>query len=134
QALRMQATRANNANSWIDCNFDGNGYVADIRNNNSPLFINCDFTNNGGNANGELINGNEINFYSCNLTGNTTRFIFGSTTAYVEGCNFNDNATLFSNSRHHNGFQYVLNSTSNGLLGGAISSNYGIIINSSFPN
>ncbi len=122
----MLAKRPNNLNAWIDCKFDGNGIAVDMEKAINPIFANCDFKNNRG----EYIVGrdNASSFYNCNFSGNRAQGIFKLRKAYIEGCNFSDNAPLFS---HPTGEGFIMNSTSSGGLG---TMKHGILVNNTFRN
>jgi hypothetical protein len=136
--VSITAERANNLNHFIDCNFDGNGMAIDFRGNNFSALVNCDFTNNTGDAYGEIIKSDSHSMYNCNFYGNRGNYIMNTQTSYIEGCTFSDNITLLSGRSHRQTSTYILNSTSNGALGGgfiggAISNeNKGVFINSTF--
>ncbi|CAM3421339.1 hypothetical protein [Flavobacterium chungbukense] len=125
KALSLISARASNLNAWIDCNFDNNGTVADIKYYNSPFFANCTFTNNKGDY---VIGGeNTVEFYSCLFEKNTAAATFKLYGAYLEGCTILDNVSLFKN---YTPAGFITNSTITGNVGSLTS---GMIVNSSIP-
>jgi hypothetical protein len=123
KALSLLGYRASNLNAWIDCNFDNNDIVADMKNYNSPLFANCNFTG----TKGDHIVGGEsaAEFYSCLFERNLTSATFSLYGAYLEGCTVLDNANLF---KTYSATGYLTNSVITGNIGTLTS---GMIVNSS---
>lgn len=122
KALSLIAKRASNLNGWVDCNFENNDLVVDIKNYNSPFFANCTFTNNKGTylVGGECV----VEFYSCLFEKNTASSTFSLYGAYVEGCTILDNVSLF---RNYTPMGIIVNSTVTGATGSMTS---GMIVNS----
>jgi hypothetical protein len=113
-AFSMEATRADNLNAWIDCRFDGNGQAASLKGHNYPIFTNCDFTNHTGKV---VVEGDPTSYFSCNFNNNNVDNIFNAKGGRFEGCNFTDNATLFSDKEHWIIESYIINSSVKGNLG-----------------
>lgn len=91
--LSMQATRGNNMNAWVDCNFNGGGEAIN-GGGDSTVIANCDFTNYTG-TNVMTTNGFTMfnsNFYNNSVTGAT----FNSGDNNFEGCNFLDSNDMFT--------------------------------------
>lgn len=92
-SMTQCGARPNNLNSWVNCEFDGNGTVLDMNCNNAIFMANCDITNNTGSY--LFATGSGISFYSCDFTGNSgTAILENHSSIYAEGCNFNDNIPL----------------------------------------
>lgn len=135
-AMQIKSFRGSNLNAWIECNFNGNGFVGAMGGQSFAKFVNCDFTNNTGNTTDKaLFNGNGVSFYNCNFSGNTSTYTFNSTGLLAEGCDFMDANQLMSSEVHFNQSQYIMNSTVMATaLGGGWGNNQGQYINSRFPN
>jgi hypothetical protein len=104
----MEATRADNLNAWIDCKFDGNGMCFKTANQNSAMVANSDFTNNYGEY---LIEGSSMALYSCDFYNNTPSVsMIASISSYIEGCNFLDDAPLFTWVQYNDSENYIVNS------------------------
>jgi len=132
-SMLMRADRGNNLNCWIDCNFDNNDSCGDVTGNNFAFFANCDFTNNTGTAiDGSVLTGDQISIYNGYFNNNTANYIFDAKTIYAEGSNFLDNVSLCSPVTQISQSQYILNSTISGALGGGLTRNDGMYINSNF--
>lgn len=111
-AISMKATRANNLNAWINCNFNGGNIALDLANNNAPIIANCDIKNYSGT---NVIISNAISIYSTNVyNNNVSNSTLSALGVNIEGCNFLDNTKMFSpilyNSMHH----HIANSTITG--------------------
>lgn len=124
----MQATRANNLDTFYGCNFDGNAIGINMSATNYGQMINCDFTNHTG----EFVVGQGMALYNCDFTSNSTSFICNGNNMFFEGCNINDNITLMAQDPHAIKSLVVRNSTVAGSLGNRV--NRAIFMNSSFPN
>lgn len=123
KALSLLSFRGSNLNAWIDCNFDNNKIVAEMRNYVSPLFANCNFTN----TTGDYVVGGEskVEFYSCLFDKNTTNATFRLYGAYLEGCTLLDRSSLF---KTFSSTAFITNSIITADIG---TLNSGMIVNSS---
>lgn len=111
----MNAQRANNLNSWVDCVFDGNGIAVDLSGSNHSNFVNCDFKNHTGNY--VIGKASPLSLYSCNFSNNNTSSIFRSTLLTMEGCTLSDNVPLLVKMSVNPIAAYIQNSTITGNLG-----------------
>lgn len=130
KGVEMNATRANNLDTFYGCNFDGNGEGIEISATNYGQIINSDFTNH----NGAYVVGGGAHLYNCDFTGNTTTNTLNGNALYMEGCNLNDNIPLMARDPHAIKSFYIKNSTVAGTLGVQNRINRAIFMNSSFPN
>ncbi len=130
----ISSRRACNLNHFTECNFNGNALALDMRGNLSSSIINSEFTNNTGNEHGELILAGGLSLYSCELYNNSSRYALNFQGAYIEGCNFLDNNTMFSPRTHNTLRLYLANSTVQGALGsgGGTDNDFGVFINNNF--
>ena len=97
-ALLLDATRASNLNAWVECNFDGNGKVAEMNNHNKGFFANSLFRNNE--SSDYLMGGRSPGtFYSCEFADNAApahfSFYYGLT---AEGLVLHDEMPLTAGS------------------------------------
>lgn len=88
--LDLQAYRANNLNSYVECRFDGSTTrAADFNNNLTTVFANCDLTDNAGSP---MIDANNtVNYVSCRFSAGTSDIGFLPRRSTVEGCTFDAN-------------------------------------------
>ncbi|MCG9793506.1 hypothetical protein [Flavobacterium algicola] len=108
----MHATRANNLNAWIDCNFIGNSLASSTYSTNGSFFLNCDFTNNVGE---NVIIGGEISLYGCNFDKNTSsRATTSFISLHIEGCTMLDTGRFADDAPFNDNSLLVLNSTIKG--------------------
>ena len=123
KALNLLSYRGSNLNGWIDCNFDNNDIVAEMKNYNSSFFANCNFTN----TKGDYVVGGECSaeFYSCLFDKNTTNATFRIYGAFLEGCTVLDSVKLF---KDYVSSGFITNSIITGDIGSLTS---GMIVNSS---
>lgn len=110
--ISMLATRADNLNAWVDCNFNGGSTALDLAGNNAPIIANCDIRNYKGT---NVIRSNTISIYNTNVFDNT---VSGSTLliaiANIEGCNFLDSSPMFDKMLYTELSHHILNSTITG--------------------
>lgn len=110
--LSMKATRADNLNAWIDCNFDGGNIAFDLANQNAPIIANCDIKNYTGT---NVIISNTISIYNTtvhnNTVSNSTLSVLG---VNIEGCDFLDNTKMFSPILYNSLNHHIFNSTITG--------------------
>lgn len=91
--LSMQATRGNNMNAWVDCNFNGGGEAIN-GGGDSTVIANCDFTNYKGK---NVITTNGFTMFNSNFYSNyNTVATFNSGDNNFEGCNFLDSIDMFT--------------------------------------
>jgi len=111
-AISMLATRADNLNLWVDCKFDRGQKALDLGSQNFPLVANCDFTNYTGT---NVIKSNVISIYNSNFyNNNPSSGMISTIRGNIEGCNFLDNASLFSPVEFNATQSYIFNSTIKG--------------------
>ncbi|NDP28091.1 MAG: fibronectin type III domain-containing protein [Flavobacterium sp.] len=135
-AVSMLATRADNLDAWVDCKFDRGQKAINLANQNTPLIANCDFSNYTG---ANVITSSSISMYNSNvfnnsITGSTIRAI----STNIEGCNFLDNAPMFSPVLYNTINNHIINSTITGNVVVNVPSNQGfglesaVYVNSKF--
>jgi len=125
--LSMVATRPNNMNAWIDCNFNG-GSQAFNGGGDSVFFANCDFKN--------YVGQNVININSCSLfnakfsNNNTIGSTLNSIYTDIEGCEFLDDSDVFTANADNNIKCNIFNSTVTGnVLAGVSRQPIGLFAN-----
>ncbi len=107
-AVSMLATRPDNLNLWVNCKFNGGQKALELSSQNFPIVANCDFTNYSGT---EVIKSNVISIYSSNFNNNSpSAAMLNSIKAYIEGCSFLDNVSLFSPVEFNATQSYIFNS------------------------
>jgi hypothetical protein len=135
-AVSMLATRADNLDAWVDCKFSGGKKALALSAQNAPLAANCDFTNYSG---VNVITSNVFSIYNSNVYSNSiTGSVINTINANIEGCQFLDNAPLFSPVLYNALNNHIVNSTITGNVVTNIPPNQGyglesaVYVNSTF--
>lgn len=93
-AFDMKATRADNMNCWIDCNFEGGQQAFLLAAQNAPMIINCDFHGYNGKY---LIESNAITLVNVHMyDNNLSESSIKASLVVAEGCYSTDTAPFLS--------------------------------------
>lgn len=106
--ISMIATRADNLNAWINCNFNTGDVAFKLNHNNFPMIVNSNLSNYTGE---NVIQSEKISLYNCDISNNNvTKSTIKAISINLEGCNCTDDINLMGSVIFNSVNAFIVNS------------------------